>query len=369
MKNSPSANRSTNPDNSAAEPDTLYDLRSDTFTMPTPGMRQAIAQAEVGDDVFGEDPTVRRLEETAARLTGKPAALFVSSGTMGNLIALMLGAGRGPLRGKEVILHEKSHIVHYELTGIATLAGALPITVPAPRGILTPEAVQPALKQNTPYYQAETALLAVENSHNFAGGTVYSLENLKNLRNWANQNNLPIHMDGARLFNAAPAAGSSPEALCAPVDTVTFCLSKGLGAPMGALLCGPAPFIREARPIRKMLGGGMRQIGFMAAAGLYALDHQRERLAEDNRNAQTLARTLADDCPWAEIDASAVETNILFFQTPGRSAAAVAESLASQGIRAIPTGPQTIRFVTSLQVPSPRIPAVQEALRRFQPPE
>lgn len=336
-----------------------YDLRSDTFTMPTPAMRQAIAEAPVGDDVFGEDPTVNRLEEKACEITGKEAALFVSSGTMGNLISFFIWAGPG----KEIILHEKAHALHYELTGMSSLAGAIPMGLPGERGILTPETAAPAIRHGQPYYMAATGLIEIENSHNFAGGTCYSAAQIEALGQLARREGLPLHMDGARIFNAAAAVKESAGTLCAPVDSITFCLSKGLGAPMGSLLCGPADFIKEARIHRKRLGGGMRQIGFMAAAGLYALENNIPQCADDNRNARRLAKTLEQECPWAEIKADSVETNILFFDTPTRTAASVSEALKAAGVLTIPTAPHTVRMVTSLQVTDEDVSVIQEILR------
>jgi len=338
--------------------DRIYDLRSDTFTLPTPEMREAIARAEVGDDVFGEDPTVNRLEKRAAALTGKEAALFVSSGTMGNLLAFMIHGGQG----KEILLHEKAHALHYELTGMSALAGAMPIALPGERGILSPETVKAAIRKGKPYYMAATGLIEIENSHNFAGGSCYRPEEIRALGELAQEEGLPLHMDGARLFNAAAAVDAPPQELCEPVTTVTFCLSKGLGAPMGSLLCGPKEFVSRARTLRKMLGGGMRQIGFMAAAGLYALENYVDRLREDNENAAALARTLNEECPWAEIDPGSVETNIVFFDTPNHEAEIVRSKLEDKGVLAIATGSRTIRFVTSREVPGTKISEVCEIL-------
>lgn len=321
------------------------DLRSDTVTCPSREMRKAMAKAEVGDDVYAEDPSINELQKLGARLTGKKDALFVPSGSMGNLIALFLQAGRG----KEVLTQKNSHIIHYELSSPATLAGVTCVPVEGERGILTPAALKPHLRDHGLYYMPRVGLIEVENSHNYEGGTCYTLEELKNLQEFARKQRLPIHMDGARLFNAALASNTPVKKLCATVDTVTFCLSKGLGAPVGSLLCGDTAFIDEARRVRKMLGGGMRQAGILAAAGIWALNNNVERLREDHDNAQALAKALSE-APWAAIDPSTVETNILYFTTPDHNAAAVVAALDRQGIRCGAAGPKRIRFVTSLAV-------------------
>jgi threonine aldolase len=321
-----------------------YDLRSDTVTRPGPGMRKAMAEAEVGDDVYSEDPTVNRLQEMSAEITGKEAALFVSSGSMGNLIPLYLNCGRG----NEVLVDSRGHIVQHELASAAALAGCLPIQIPTKDGILAVSDLETRIEPDI-YYCAHTRLIEVENTHNAAGGTFYPLPRLKEIKAFAEARGLRVHMDGARLFNAVTASGMKARSVCAEADTVTFCLSKGLGAPVGAMLCGTTDFIREARRVRKMLGGGMRQAGIIAAAGVYALQHNVERLAEDHENARTIARTLAG-VSWARMDPDSVVTNIIYFNTPGRSADDMVRVLERQGIRSGSSAPDQIRFVTHLDI-------------------
>ena len=321
------------------------DLRSDTITRPSREMRKAMARAEVGDDVYREDPTVNELEKKAAQISGKKDALFVSSGSMGNLIPLMILAGRG----KEVLTHKNSHIIHYELSSCATIAGVTPIQVEGEKGILTPRNLEPCLRDESLYYMPRLGLIEIENSHNKEGGTCYSKEQLKDLQEFARKNRLPIHMDGARLFNAALASQVPVRKICSYVDTVTFCLSKGLGAPAGSMLCGDSEFINEARRVRKMLGGGMRQVGILAAAGIYALDNNIERLAEDHENARKMALAVSQTT-WGHIDLDTVETNIIYFETPGKKAKDVVDALEKKGIIVGAMGPKKIRIVTSLAV-------------------
>jgi threonine aldolase len=286
----------------------LIDLRSDTVTRPDAEMRQAMAVAVVGDDAYGEDPTVRELEEESAEALGREAALFVPSGTMGNQIAMRLLCAPG----REVICEGRSHIIQLELGALAALSGLLPRTLETADGLLDPAAVEAAVNPDVPY-KARTGLIVVENTHNLAGGTVYDRERLAGLLAVARRHRLPIHLDGARIWNAAAALGAAPAALAAGFDTVMFCLSKGLGAPVGSLLCGEAGFIAEARRMRKMLGGGMRQAGVLAAAGLVALRKGPARLAEDHANAALLARAVAE-LPGVELDPGAVRTNIVVFR-------------------------------------------------------
>ncbi len=319
-----------------------YDLRSDTITKPTEGMRKAMYEAEVGDDVYGEDPTINKLQDTAAEITGKEAAIFISSGTMGNLIPIYVNCGRG----NELIAHREAHILHHEMAGLAAIAGAMPVAVNGERGILDPKAVEAAVRPGV-YSMPTTKLVEMENTHNRAGGTCYSKADLDSIAKVARKHNLAIHMDGARIFNAAEATGLTPKEICSYTDTVTFCLSKGLGAPVGSLLCGSANFVTEARRVRKILGGGMRQAGVLAAAGLYALANNIERLAEDHEHAFMLADALRNT-KWAVL--GPVETNIVYFTTPGRQAAAICKSLAGEGVLCNPMGAEMIRMVTSLEV-------------------
>jgi threonine aldolase len=324
------------------------DLRSDTITQPTETMRQAMAAAPVGDDVYGEDPTVNRLQDRVAALLGKEAGLFVPSGSMGNLLALYLQAGRGG----EVLAHEHSHIIHYELASGAALAGCQILPVSGDRGILRPEALEPKVRGPI-YYNARTKLVEVENTGNLAGGTCYSLAELKAVRAWATAQGLPVHMDGARLWNAHVATGTPLADLGAQADTVTVCFSKGLGAPVGSVLTGPKAFVAEALRVRKMLGGGMRQAGILAAAALHALDHHVEALADDHAHARLLADTLAG-LPWARVPVRP-ETNIVFFDTPGQKASEVADRLAARGLRCSAMGAERIRFVTHRDVTRPQV--------------
>ncbi len=321
-----------------------YDLRSDTVTKPGPGMRKAMAEAEVGDDVYGEDPTVNALQGMAAELTGKEAALFVSTGSMGNLIPIYLNCGRG----NEFLIEARGHSVQHELAGVTAIAGSLPIMITAPQGVLTPALMEPWIQPDI-YYCAHTRMIVLEDTHNVAGGTAYPLDALKQVGEFARRKKLSVHIDGARIFNAAAAAKAQVRALCADADTVTFCLSKGLGAPVGSLICGPRDLVAEARRVRKMLGGGMRQAGIIAAAGIYALQHNVERIVEDHENARAIAEALAGTS-WAEVNPKDVATNMVYFRTPGRDAAQVVEALEKLGIRCGATGPDQIRFVTHLDV-------------------
>ena len=258
----------------------LIDLRSDTVTKPTSAMRQAMATAEVGDDVYEEDPTVRRLEALGAEMIGKEAALFVPSGTMGNQIAAMTHLNRGD----EVILEAESHIFYYEVGGLALLSGAQARPLPGRRGFMEPEQITHAIREENIHFP-RTGLLCLENTHNRAGGAVLTPEQTKAMAEAGRQKGIPVHLDGARIFNAAIALGIDVRELTAPVDSVMFCLSKGLGAPVGSILAGSKCFITHARKNRKVLGGGLRQSGVLAAAGLIALEQMVERLAEDHDHA------------------------------------------------------------------------------------
>jgi threonine aldolase len=295
-----------------AETARTIDLRSDTVTQPTPAMREAMYRAEVGDDVYGEDPTVNRLEELAAELTGKEAALFVSSGTMGNAIALLTHCRRGD----EIVMGARSHTYLYEVGGAARLNGSPARPVPnLPDGTLD-RAVLAGSFLGSDIHEARTGLLCLENTQNMCGGRVLSPATLRELAAPARERGLPVHMDGARLFNAAVALGLPASALAAEVDSVMFCLSKGLSAPVGSMLIGASDFIAEARRARKLLGGGMRQAGVIAAAGVVALTEMVDRLAEDHANAKRLAGELAE-IPAIAIEPETVETNILFFGVRG----------------------------------------------------
>lgn len=335
----------------------FVDLRSDTVTRPGPAMRAAMAGAEVGDDVFGEDPTVRRLEEAAAALMGKEAALLVPSGTMANQVAL--GALGRP--GDEVIAEAGAHCYRFEGGAAAALWGLSILPVAGRRGILEPEAVAAAIQPDNPHYPV-SRVLALENTSNTGGGSVYPLARLEALGALARERGLFVHLDGARIFNAALAGGYPPAAAAAAADTVSFCLSKGLGAPAGSLVCASAELIRRARRLRKRLGGGMRQAGILAAAGLYALEHHVARLAEDHARARRLAGALAG-MAGVVLDPEAVETNIVVFEiAPGRpTPQEAAARLASLGVGMVPFGPGRMRAVTHLDVDDAGIEAAINA--------
>jgi threonine aldolase len=288
----------------------LIDLRSDTVTHPTPTMREAMYHAEVGDDVYGEDPTINRLQELAAQRMGKEAALFVPTGTMGNALAMLTYTGRG----QAVIVGEESHVYHYEAGGVSTLGGAPMWVVPnLADGSLDLAKVRAGIADDSDGHVAATALICIENTQNRCGGTVLSVEQVQAVADLAHTHHLAIHMDGARVFNAAVALGVPVSTLVAPVDSVMFCLSKGLSAPVGSMLVGNKDFIRRAHRTRKLLGGGMRQAGILAAAGIVALEQMVDRLADDHTHCKQLAYGLAD-YPQIEIQPERVVTNILNFR-------------------------------------------------------
>lgn len=335
------------------------DLRSDTVTRPGPAMRRAMAEAEVGDDVYGEDPTVRRLEEEAAARVGHESALFVPTGTMGNQIALHLHADRG----EDVLLEAFSHVYLYELGALSAWTGATPRLVSGDRGRLDPAGIV-AAAAGGPYYMARAAAVVVENTHNHQGGTVTSAERTRAIVEAARSRGLRVHLDGARLFNAATALGVSPAALAAGFDTVMFCLSKGLGAPAGSLLCGERRTIEEARIVRKRMGGGMRQAGILAAAGLVALREHVTRLPEDHVRARRLAGVLAEH-PRFRIDPAAVETNIVIAEVvPPARAEDLLTALKARGVLALAMGPGRIRFVTHLDIGDAELDRALDALRQ-----
>ena len=287
------------------------DLRSDTVTKPNARMREAMAQAEVGDDVYGEDPTVNRLEQRAAEIFGKKAGLFVPSGTMGNTIAVKVHTNHG----EEVIAAARSHLTDLELSMMAWFSGCLARVVPTETGIMTWKQIAPMLRAKGPH-NAPTTLISIENTHNLHGGTVYPLETIDEICAEAHNRGLKVHIDGARIFNAAVATQAAVSRIARDADTVMFCLSKGLGAPVGSLLVGSEQTIDEGRLYRKRLGGGMRQAGVLAAAGLIALEESPARLIDDHRNARYLASRLAE-ITGIEIDPSGVETNIVVFDISG----------------------------------------------------
>ncbi len=285
----------------------MIDLRSDTVTRPTLSMRRAMMEAEVGDDVYREDPTVNLLEQRAAEITGKEAALFVPTGTMGNTIAVKLHTSHG----EEVICDSRSHVLNYELAMMAWFSGCVARPIATPNGILTWEQIRREIRPLGPHW-APTGLITIENTHNMGGGTVYRMANIREICDGAHERGLRVHMDGARVFNAAVALGIPVHEIVAPADTVMFCVSKALGAPVGSLLGGPAEAIARARLYRKRLGGGMRQAGVLAAAALVALEETPGRLSEDHANARFLAQGLAR-IPGIAIDPASIETNIVIF--------------------------------------------------------
>ncbi len=324
----------------------LVDLRSDTVTVPTDLMREAMSTAAVGDDVYGEDPTINRLEELAASIIGKEAALYVPSGTMGNQVAVMTHTSRGD----EVILDADAHIFYYEAGGMAVLSGVQPRTIPSQHGIMDPAAVKAAIRPDNVHFP-RTTLLCLENTHNRAGGRAIPLEVMDCLGDLAHEAGLRVHLDGARVFNAALALGVEPSRLVRCADSVMFCLSKGLGAPVGSMVAGTADFIEEARRARKILGGSMRQAGILAAAGIVAFDTMKEQLTEDHRLARILAEHMAET-PGVEIDPDLVDTNIVTISVKrsGRTGDEISGLLRSRGVLANAADPYRVRLVTHKDV-------------------
>jgi threonine aldolase len=327
-------------------PDHLIDLRSDTVTRPTPGMLAAMMSAKVGDDVFGEDPTVRALEERTAALFGKEAAVFVPSGTMANQIAVRLHCQPQD----EVLLEASSHIYLWEAGGPAALSGVTCRPIPAPRGQLRLHHLSEAIRPND-YHYVRTRLLCLENTHNRGGGTIYPWAEVAQLAGWAKEHGLALHIDGARIWNAIVATGISAERWGQYCDTLAVCFSKGLGAPVGSLLMGSREHMLQARRYRKLFGGGMRQAGYLAAACLYALEHHIDRLVEDHRHAQQLAQAIAE-VPSLKLTPPEVQTNLIWFEVepPWTSAQQVAELLRQRGVLVAVLGPRLLRAVTHLDV-------------------
>jgi threonine aldolase len=309
-------------------------------------MRRAMAEAEVGDDVFMEDPTVARLEALAAERLGKEAALFVTSGTQGNQVSLMAHTQRGD----EIILDENCHIFNYEVAALAVLSAVQARALSGRHGILDPEQVRDAIRPPN-IHHPRNSLICLESTHNRGGGSIYPIETLREIRRIAQEHELAVHLDGARLFNACVASGTPVNDVAAQADSVTFCLSKGLGAPVGSVVVGNQAFIDKARRARKMLGGGMRQAGVIAAAGIVALETMVERLREDHENARILAEGLVK-APGIEIDLGAVQTNIVIFgmERKGLDAPGLVLKLAGQGVKCFSVGPNRIRMVTHKDV-------------------
>jgi len=336
----------------------VIDLRSDTVTRPTPAMRRAMAEADVGDDVYGEDPTINRLESRAAEIFAREAALFVPSGSMGNLLAIWCHTERG----QEVVCDARSHTYIHEMGAMAAIAGVMPRTIATADGILTWDRIAPAVSDGGAYH-SKTGLIEIESTHNLAGGTVYPAETLADISSRAHALGLPVHLDGARIFNAAEALGKSVAEITRPVDSIMFCLSKGLGAPVGSMLVGSAKLIAEARRRRKILGGGMRQAGVLAAAGLIALEESPKGLARDHANASHLAAGLAA-IPAVRLDPAKVASNIVMFDVDrGRTAQAVCDALKARNVLASAFGPQTIRMVTHFDVDRTAVDAAISAMR------
>ncbi|MBI3326697.1 MAG: low-specificity L-threonine aldolase [Nitrospinae bacterium] len=336
------------------------DLRSDTVTKPSPAMRKAMAEAEVGDDVFHEDPTVNRLEAMVAELYGKEAALYVASGTMANEVAIRAHTHHGD----EIIMERTSHPFNSEAGALAALAGVQVNLLDGKRGILEVEQIKAAVRKPDVHH-APTALVSLENTHNRGGGSIWPLDKIRAIHAFARSAGVPLHLDGARLLNACVATGLTPSDYAQYFDSCTLCLSKGLGAPVGSLVIGSQEFITRAHRFRKQFGGGMRQAGIIAAAGLYALEHNVERLAEDHLHAKHLARGIAEIDGLA-IDGDAVVTNILYFQVrkPGLSVPMLLDRLQTEGVLMLGTGSTSIRAVTHLDVTKDGIDRAIEVLQK-----
>ena len=326
--------------------DKVIDLRSDTVTKPSPTMRKAMAEAEVGDDVYIEDPTVNRLQARAAEIFGREAGLFVPSGSMGNLACIMAQASHG----QEVVCEAAGHIYNYEMASMSALAGVLPRVVPTEDGIMSWEQIAPAIRERA-YYRPQTALVALENTHNMAGGTVYPTSRAQEICDKSHEAGLKVHLDGARVFNAAVYLGENVAEMTKRFDSVQFCFSKGLGAPVGSMIVGSKDLIERCRVIRKMLGGGMRQVGVLAAAALVALEEGPKRLHVDHENAQILARGLAN-IPRIRIQPEKVQTNIVLYDVSetGLTSTEFVKRLSERKVLGGPVDARRIRMVTHLDV-------------------
>ncbi len=324
----------------------VVDFRSDTITQPTPEMRRVMAEAPVGDDVFGDDPTVNQLQEKVAELTGKEAALFVPSGTMGNQISI--NAHTAP--GQEVIVEADAHIFYYECGAPAMLSGVQLRPLSGKLGVLTAEQIEAAIRPRD-VHQPPTALICLENTHNRAGGTIYPLEEIQKIAALARERGIRMHLDGARLWNASVATGISLKEYCQYFDSVSLCFSKGMGAPIGSIVVGSKAFIEKAHYYRKAYGGGMRQVGIIAAGALYALEHHFDRLADDHRHAREIAEAIAE-LPGVQLNLDTVQTNIIIFQFehPRITPPELVERLKDQGILIISMGGNKLRIVTHLHI-------------------
>lgn len=335
----------------------IIDLRSDTVSKPGPEMRRAMYEAEVGDDVFGDDPTVNRLEAAAAEVVGKESALFVPSGTMANLVALLTHTRPGD----EIILGDESHIFNYEVAGAARIANVQTHALKnTPDGRLDPEEVAAVVRPPN-IHNAVTSLLCLENTHNRCGGAALPLSAMDQLAGVAHERGMKVHLDGARIFNAAAALETAAARIARDCDSVSFCLSKGLGCPVGSLLCGTGEFVELARRHRKMLGGGMRQVGVLAAAGLFALEHNVTRMADDHANARKLAAAFR---PYEAFSPNTPETNIVVVDVLRGSVSRWLDALAQAGVLAVAFGPRRIRLVTHINISSDDIDDVVARLER-----
>ena len=339
----------------------IVDLRSDTFTKPSPEMRRAMADAEVGDDVFGEDPTVNRLQEKVAAMLGKQAGLFVASGTMGNQVAI--NAHTQP--GDEVILDQNAHIFYYEAGAPALLSGVQLRTLPGENGIITAEQVEQAIRPDNVHFPP-TRLICLENTHNRAGGTIFPLEEIKRIRKLADARGVKMHLDGARLWNASIASGISLKEYAKYFDSVSVCFSKGLGAPVGSLVVGDKDYIGRTHRYRKIYGGAMRQVGIIAAGAMYAVEHNIERMAEDHRNARALAEAVAE-LPGISVDIDSVQTNIVVMEVEKAKyiAQQITDELKKHNILILAIGPDKLRAVTHLDVSEEGIRTAVEVFHKI----
>ncbi len=337
----------------------MIDLRSDTVTRPSPAMREAIAKAEVGDDVFGEDPSVNLLQKRVAEILGKEAGLFVTSGSMGNSLAIKSQT----LPGDEAICEAGAHVFNYESASAAFLSGVQFHPIPGKQGVITAEQITAAIRPEADHFP-RTRLVCLENTHNRAGGTIFPLKEIRRIHEAAKFHNLKMHLDGARLWNASVATGISMKEYAQYFDSVSVCFSKGLGAPVGSLLAGDGDLIRRAHRNRKIFGGGMRQAGILAGAALYAIDHNIDRLAEDHRRARKLAEAVSA-LPGLFVDLESVHTNLIFIELRNStiSAAEAVETLRKQGVLIMATGPNRLRAVTHLDVSEQEIDQAIEAFR------